>query len=94
MGAMSTFSRALAVVSTAVVIVVASSTAALADAPTTWENPPHTSTLQMLGLLVGAPAGLFVLIALFALVVSRRNYVPPAPSTEVERAPGSAAAHH
>lgn len=90
MSSMSTFSRALAVVSTAVVMVVASSTAALADAPSTWEPAPEKSTLDILALLVGAPAVLFVLIALFSVVVSRKNYVPPAPSTDIEKAP----AHH
>lgn len=91
---MNSVSRVVTVVSTALVLVLAGASASVADSPTTWEEGPATDTLYYLTLLLAIPAGLFVLIALFGLLTARRNYVPPAASTEVEKAGDHTPAHH
>ncbi|EFQ83663.1 hypothetical protein HMPREF0063_11326 [Aeromicrobium marinum DSM 15272] len=77
--------RLFAVVTSVLVTVLATASAGAADAPTTWEATEGLSGLEYLGLLVGIPAALFGVIWLFALLTARRNYVPPAPGTEIER---------
>lgn len=91
---MNSVSRVVTVVSTAFAMVLAGVSASVADSPTTWEEGPKTDTLYYLTLLLAFPAGLFVLISLFGLLTARRNYVPPAPSTEVEKAGDRSPAHH
>jgi len=88
---MTTPARALAVVATFVITFAAGSAAAFADTPASpdWPAPEHTSTLDTLLLFGGATVGLFVVISLFALLTARNNYVPPPPSTDVERATDS-----
>lgn len=57
---------------------------AFADAPATWEDPESQSNLDNLVLFGGATVGLFVLIALLALLTARNNYTPPPPSTDID----------
>lgn len=84
--------RALAAVTTFVFTFLAGAATATAATPDSadWPAPEPTSTLDILLLFVGGTVGLFVVIALFGLLTARTNYVPPPPSTEVEKAGG----HH
>lgn len=81
---MSASARIVALLTTAVVLVVGFAAPALADSPSTWEDPPTRSTLDTLVLFGGSTLGLIAVISLFALLTARNNYVPPPPSTEVE----------
>ena len=85
---MTTPVRALAAVATFVITFVAGSMSAHAAAPASpdWPAAEPTSTLDLLLLFGGGTVGLFVVIALFGLLTARTNYVPPAPSTDVEKA--------
>lgn len=76
--------RLAAVVSSALVWVLASATVANADAPTTWERAEGLSGIEYAALLFGIPALLFGGLWVFGLMTARRNYVPPAPSTDIE----------
>ncbi len=69
---------------------------AWADAPATdaWPDGASRSTLDTLLLFGGGTIGLFVLISLFGLLTARNNFTPAPPSTDLERASSSAAAHH
>jgi hypothetical protein len=82
---MSAPARIVALLTTAVVLLVGLSTPAMADSPSTWVDPGHRSALDTIVLFGGSTVGLFVLITLFALLTARNNYVPPPPSTDVER---------
>jgi hypothetical protein len=70
-----------------VVTFIAGSAAAFADEPASpaWPAPPEKSDLDLLILFGGSTLGLFVLVSLFALLTARKNYVPPAPSTDLEK---------
>jgi hypothetical protein len=81
---MSAPARTVALLTTAVVLLVGLGAPALADSPSTWEDPPTRSTLDTLVFFGGSTLGLIALITLFALLTARNNYVPPPPSTEVE----------
>lgn len=96
MGPMKTAARVLGLVLATVVLFVAGSGAALADAPTgpAWPEGEGRSTLDNLILFGGGTVGLFILVSLFALLTARNNYVPPAPSTELETVGGNSPAHH
>lgn len=85
---MSTTSRFVAVLSVVAATVLATSSAALADAPTTWEDNAGRSTLDNLLYFGGGTVGLFVVVALFGLLTARNNYVPPPPGTDVEQHSG------
>jgi hypothetical protein len=76
--------RAVAILTSAAVLLVAMSAPALADAPSTWEEGEARSTLENLIFFGGSTVGLIVVITLFALLTARNNYVPPPPSTDVE----------
>ena len=58
-----------------------------ADAPATWQDPEPMSKLDALVLFGGSTLGLIVALTLLGLLTARNNYTPPAPSTDVERAP-------
>lgn len=75
------FSRAAAVFVATVATVLLSATAAMAESttPTNWPTGPSLSTLQVIGIFVGIPVGLFVVIALLVSFGARHNYVPPTP---------------
>ncbi|MBK5218096.1 MAG: hypothetical protein JJE02_10970 [Propionibacteriales bacterium] len=60
---------------------------AAADAPTTWQDPEPMSKLDVLVLFGGSTLGLIVLLTLLGLFTGRKNYTPPAPSTDVEKVP-------
>jgi hypothetical protein len=90
---MSTPARLLAIVTSALAMLVVAPAAALADAPTTWETEEGLDWLGYSILLVGIPAALFVAIWLFSLATARRNYVPPAPGSEIHVATGDVQAH-
>lgn len=96
MDPMKTPARVLGLVLATVVMFAAGSGAAFADAPSgsAWPEAPTKSTLDVLILFGGGTLGLFVLVALFGLLTARNNYVPPAPSTELETTSGNAPAHH
>lgn len=83
------------VIATALTLATTAGTA-WADSPATdaWPAAPERSLLDTLLLFGGGTVGLFVVVALFGLLTARNNYVPPAPSTDLEKAPGSDAAHH
>lgn len=76
--------RAVAILTSAAVLLVAWSAPALADAPSTWEEGEPRSTLENLIFFGGSTVGLIVVITLLALLTARNNYVPPPPSTDVE----------
>ena len=67
-------------------LVVGLGSPAFADSPNTWNSGPSRTPLENLVFFGGAVVGLFVLISLFALLISRNNFVPepPEPSTDVE----------
>ena len=81
---MNTVARVATVVTTAVVLFFASGTAAMADAPVTWDSG-ETNVMHFINVLVLFPLGLTVVLVLFALLTARNNYVPPTPSDEVEQ---------
>ena len=93
---MKTPARVLGLVLATVVTFIAGSGAAFADAPTggAWPEGKGRSVLDTLILFGGGTVGLFIVIALFGLLTARRNYVPPAPSTELEPVAGHSPAHH
>ena len=76
--------RAVAILTSAAVLLVALSAPALADAPSTWDEGKSRSFLENLIFFGGSTVGLIVVISLFALLTARTNYVPPPPSTEVD----------
>ena len=76
--------RAVAILTSAAVLLVGLSAPALADSPTTWAEGESRSTLENLIFFGGSTVGLIVVISLFALLTARNNYVPPPPSTDVE----------
>lgn len=76
--------RVAAVLIAVVGVVLTGAGSALADTPATWLDPKPTSTLHNLVFFGGSTVGLIVAITLFALVITRRNYTPPPPSTDVE----------
>lgn len=86
--------RAAAVLAGLVVFTLVGASSAMADAPLTWDEGEGRSTLDTLIVFGGSTVGLFVLIVLFALVTARNNYVPPAPSTDIEPASDNSPAHH
>lgn len=93
---MRTPARVLGLALSFVVMFVAGTGAALADQPVgpAWPDGEGRSVLDTLVLFGGGTVGLFVVISLLALMTARKNYVPPAPSTEVAATGGKAAAHH
>jgi hypothetical protein len=94
---MRTPARVLTLALSFVVMFVAGSAAALADAPagsTEWPNNDSKSHLDLLILFGGGTVGLFVIIALFGLLTARNNYVPPPPSTELATTGDASPAHH
>ena len=93
---MRTPARVLGLALTFVVMLVGGAGTAFADQPATaaWPEGEGRSTLDTLLVFGGSTVGLFILVALFGLLTARNNYVPPAPSTELEKPAGSAAAHH
>lgn len=78
------------VAAVAALLVGTAGPAAATTAPFTWEQGESLSTLYVLGIFGGVPLALFAVIWIFAAATARRNYVPPAPSAEVEKAD----AHH
>ncbi|MGQ2912933.1 MULTISPECIES: hypothetical protein [unclassified Aeromicrobium] len=88
--------RILAVVVSTLVVLGTTSATAWADSPASeaWPAAPERSWLEWLLLFGGGTVGLFVVVSLFGLLTARNNYVPPAPSTDLEVAPGNEAAHH
>ncbi len=79
---------------TFVAVGAASAVAAEPDNPAAWPEEEGRSALETLLFFGGGTLGLIVVIALFGLMTARNNYVPPAPSTDLEQASSSAAAHH
>ena len=96
MGAMKTPARVLGLVLATVVTFIAGSGAAFADAPTggAWPEGEGRSALDTIILFGGGTVGLFIVVALFGLLTARNNYVPPAPSTELEPVGDNRPAHH
>ncbi len=78
--------RVVAILTSAVLLLVGLGAPAVADAPSTWAEGESRSFLENLVYFGGATVGLIVLISLFALLTARNNYVPPPPGTDVERA--------
>lgn len=76
--------RAVAILTSAVVLLVGLSAPALADAPSTWEEGEARSTLENLIFFGGSTVALIVVITLLAMLTARNNYVPPPPNTDVE----------
>ena len=96
MGAMKTPARVLGLVLATVVTFIAGSGAAFADAPTggAWPEGEGRSVLDTIILFGGGTVGLFIVVSLFGLLTARNNYVPPAPSTELEPVGDNRPAHH
>jgi hypothetical protein len=93
---MKTPARVLGLALATVVIVIAGSGTAFADAPTgsAWPRGEGKSHLDLLVLFGGGTVGLFILVVLFGLLTARNNYVPPSPSSELETTSGNSPAHH
>jgi hypothetical protein len=93
---MRTPARVLGLVLATVVTFIAGSGAAFADAPAgaAWPEGKGRSALDTIILFGGGTVGLFIVVALFGLLTARNNYVPPAPSTELEPTSGNSPAHH
>ncbi|MCW2748271.1 MAG: hypothetical protein JWP10_1413 [Nocardioidaceae bacterium] len=71
--------------------VVLGAASAFADEPANWEGGEDQSKLTLLLIFVGGPIALGLFLTIFALVTSRRNYVPPpAPTQEIATTSG----HH
>ncbi|MFT4298434.1 MAG: hypothetical protein QM597_02185 [Aeromicrobium sp.] len=90
---MSTPVRLFALVSSVLVMVAVAPAAALAGTPVTWESEKGLDFLGYVTLLVGIPAGLFVVITILALATARRSYTPPAPGSEIH-VPSDLPDHH
>ncbi len=67
--------------------------AAHADAPVTWETEEGLDWLGYLLLIVGIPAGIAIVLALFSLALHRNNFTPAEPGNEIHVATG-AVDHH
>lgn len=93
---MTTPTRALGLLLMTATYVAIGATTALADEPNSdaWPAAEHRSVLDTLILFVGGTVGLIVIISLFALLTARKNFTPAPPSTDLEQASSSAAAHH
>lgn len=93
---MKTPARVLGLVLATVVTFIAGSGAAFADAPTggAWPEGEGRSVLDTIILFGGGTVGLFIVVSLFGLLTARNNYVPPAPSTELEPVGDNRPAHH
>ncbi len=93
---MKTPARVLGLVLATVVTFIAGSGAAFADAPTggAWPEGEGRSVLDTIILFGGGTLGLFIVVSLFGLLTARNNYVPPAPSTELEPVGDNRPAHH
>ena len=67
-------------------VVVGMGAPAFADSPSTWNPGPSRTPLENLVFFGGAVVGLFVLITLFSLLISRNNFVPdpPEPGSDVQ----------
>jgi hypothetical protein len=67
-------------------VVVGMAAPAFADSPSTWNAGPSRTPLENLVFFGGAVVGLFVLITLFSLLISRNNFVPepPEPGSEIQ----------
>ncbi len=81
---MKALARTVAILTSAIVLLVATAGSALADSPSTWVEGESRSKLENLILFGGSTVGLIVVISLFALLTARNNYVPPPPGTDVE----------
>ena len=91
---MRTPSRIGVVLVTFVGVVLIGAGSAMAEAPTTWANPKPVSHLHDLVLFGGSTVGLIVVLTLFALVTSRKNYTPPPPGSEIQAHSGSSPDTH
>lgn len=91
---MSTPGRALALLFATGITVALGSGAAWADEPAGTASGTGRSTLEILVFFGGSTVGLFLLVALFALMTARNNYTPPPAGTDLEKAPGSTPVHH
>ncbi len=90
---MSTPARLLALATTVLTMIVIAPAAAMADAPLSWETEEGLSWLGYTTLLVGIPVGLIVVIWVLTSLLSRNNYVPPEPGTELTTS-SSSVDHH
>jgi heme/copper-type cytochrome/quinol oxidase subunit 2 len=81
---MKALARAVAILTSAAVLLVGLAATATADSPSTWDEAESRSDLENLIFFGGSTIGLIVGISLFALVTARNNYVPPPPGTDVE----------
>ncbi len=93
---MTTPTRVFAVLLGTATYVAVGAASAWADEPDSaaWPDGEGRSVLDTLLLFVGGTVGLFILISLFGLMTARRNFIPAPPSTDLEKAPSSSAAHH
>jgi hypothetical protein len=88
--------RAVTVITSTLVLLAGLAAPALADGPATdaWPEGNDRSALDDIVFFGGSTIGLIVVISLFALLTARKNYTPPPPSADLEKAPGSDAVHH
>jgi len=84
MSAMTALRASLSVLFTTVVIAIGAP--AFADSPSTWNAGPSRTPLENVVFFGGAVVGLFVLISLFAVLISRNNFRPdpPEPGTDLQ----------
>lgn len=92
--ASTTARRAITVAGIFAFTMVAGASTAFADAPVgdDWPAAEGRSTLDTLLLFGGGTVGLFVLVVLLGVMLSRNNYVPPPPSQDLATVPGHEAA--
>ena len=81
---MKALARAVAILTSAAVLLFGLAGSAMADSPSTWVEGESRSFLENLIFFGGSTIALIVGISLFALVTARNNYVPPPPGTDVE----------
>lgn len=81
---MHSVTRLVVTVFVSMTVLVASTGVAAADEPTTWDSGEPLSGLEFLGLLVGAPVAISLVLSVLTLLFSRRHFVPSPPSVELE----------
>lgn len=81
-----TSARVFAVLSVALTTILLSGSNAMAATPATWDDPEPISNLALLGIVVAAPLGLFVIITALVAIVNRKahHHVVVPPSSDLD----------
>ncbi len=81
-----TSARVFAVLSVALTTILLSGSNAMAATPVTWDDPEPISNLALLGIVVAAPLGLFVIITALVAIANRKahHHVVVPPSSDLD----------